>query len=65
VNTASRMESHAPVGTIQVTERVMARLSREYTFEPRGSIDVKGKGGMTVYLLSGHCPERTDGRPPR
>jgi guanylate cyclase len=53
VNTASRMESHAPPGSIQVTERTHERLAAEFTFERRGSIEVKGKGAMTTYLLLG------------
>ena len=51
VNTASRMESHAPPGAIQVTGRARERLRHAYELRPRGSIDVKGKGSMTVYLL--------------
>jgi adenylate cyclase len=51
VNTASRMESHAPPGAIQVTERVHERLRHAYTLEERGTIDVKGKGRMPAYLL--------------
>ena len=53
VNTASRMESHAPRGSIQVTERVYERLRTEFTFAHRGTIDVKGKGPMATYLLEG------------
>ncbi|HET6831077.1 MAG TPA: adenylate/guanylate cyclase domain-containing protein, partial [Solirubrobacterales bacterium] len=53
VNTASRMESHAPVGAIQVTERVRERLDDAFTLRPRGSIEVKGKAPMTAYLLLG------------
>ena len=53
VNTASRMESHAGAGTIQVTERVYERLRDRYRFEVRGAIDVKGKGVMQTYLLVG------------
>ena len=53
VNTASRMESHAQPGTIQVTERTYERLRRRYELHPRGSIEVKGKGTMTPYLLVG------------
>ena len=56
VNTASRMESHAPPGSIQVTERTHERLAAEFTFERRGSIEVKGKGAMTTYLLLGRRP---------
>lgn len=50
VNTASRMESHAPPGAIQVTARIQRRLRRAYHLEPRGPIDVKGKGRTTAYL---------------
>jgi class 3 adenylate cyclase len=51
VNTASRMESHALPGTIQVTERTYERLRDGYLFRRRGTIEVKGKGPMTTYLL--------------
>jgi class 3 adenylate cyclase len=53
VNTASRMESHALPGTIQVTERVYERLWDRYRFNPRGVIDIKGKGPMRCYELIG------------
>ena len=51
VNTASRMESHAPPRTIQVTERAFERLRDRYELQPRGSVQIKGKGAMTTYLL--------------
>jgi class 3 adenylate cyclase len=53
VNTASRMESHALPGTIQVTERTYERLRDQYELRTRGTIDIKGKGAMTTYLLVG------------
>jgi adenylate cyclase len=53
VNTASRMESHAEPGTIQVTERTHKALRDRYELRPRGSVEVKGKGSMTPYLLVG------------
>jgi class 3 adenylate cyclase len=53
VNTASRMESHGIAGYIQVTAATYERLKDEYRFEKRGSIQVKGKGEMTTYLLTG------------
>jgi adenylate cyclase len=53
VNTASRMESHAAPGTIQVTERAYERLRHRYAFRPRGVVDVKGKGPMPCYVLIG------------
>ena len=53
VNTASRMESHAPPGTIQVTERVFEQLRELYELRTRGAVEVKGKGLMSPYLLLG------------
>lgn len=53
VNTASRMESHALPGTIQVTERTYERLRDRYELRPRGTLDIKSKGPMTTYLLVG------------
>jgi adenylate cyclase len=51
VNTASRMESHGVPGAIQVTSRVHERLRDRYVFEPRGTIEVKGKGPTATWLL--------------
>jgi len=53
VNIASRMESHGIPGSIQVTEATYNRLRKEYLFEERGPIQVKGKGKMNCYLLKG------------
>jgi adenylate cyclase len=53
VNTASRMESHGVVGSIQVTERVYERLCDRYRFESREPINVKGKGIMPAWILQG------------
>jgi adenylate cyclase len=51
VNTASRIESHGVPGAIHVTARVYERLRDHYVFEPRGTIEVKGKGPMSTWLL--------------
>jgi adenylate cyclase len=51
VNTASRMESHGVPGAIQVTERAYEKLRDRYDLRLRGTIEVKGKGPMTTYLL--------------
>ncbi len=53
VNTASRMESSGLPGRIQVTESVFERLRAEYDFEPRGEVEIKGKGLLRTYLLTG------------
>src|SRR2546421_6118772 len=59
VNTASRMESRAPPGAIQVTQRAYERLRDRYELRRRDTVDIKGKGPMTTYLLLGtHRPER-------
>jgi class 3 adenylate cyclase len=47
------MESHALPGTIQVTERAYERLRHRYELQPRGMIEVKGKGSLPCYLLTG------------
>ncbi|MGH2892403.1 MAG: adenylate/guanylate cyclase domain-containing protein, partial [Solirubrobacteraceae bacterium] len=46
-----RMETYALPGTIQVTPRTYHRLCCHYELQPRGTIDVKGKGPMSPYLL--------------
>ncbi|NIO60061.1 MAG: hypothetical protein GTO33_12150, partial [Acidobacteria bacterium] len=52
VNTASRMESGGIAGQIQVTPATHGLLAGNgYRFEPRGTIDVKGKGPMNTWLL--------------
>lgn len=57
VNTASRMEAYGIPGKIQVTPRAYERLRRRYRFEPRGPVDVKGKGEMLPHLLVGRLEE--------
>jgi len=51
VNVAARMESHSEAGQIQVTAELAERLSQSFELEPRGSVEIKGKGEMeTAYL---------------
>ena len=51
VNIASRMDSTGVQGRIQTTESCVALLAERYTFERRGTVFVKGKNDMNVYLL--------------
>lgn len=51
VNTASRMQSHATPGDIQVTDRVYRQLRDRYLFQHQGLTDVKGKGHVETHLL--------------
>jgi adenylate cyclase len=51
VNIASRMESHSTAGEIQMTEATYKLLRSSYVTEPRGAIEVKGRGSMQTYFL--------------
>lgn len=51
VNTASRMQSSGVPGRVHVAEATRARLGDAYRFEQRPSVEVKGLGPMTTYLL--------------
>ena len=53
VNTASRMESQGIEGYIQITPETYELLRDKYVCEERGTVEVKGKGNMTTYLLTG------------
>lgn len=53
VNVASRMESTDVEGRIQVPQNVYERLRGEFDFEERGEVDVKGKGLMHTWYLTG------------
>ncbi|MBK7958930.1 MAG: tetratricopeptide repeat protein [Bacteroidetes bacterium] len=63
VNTASRMESHGEAGRIHISEDFKSCLTQtlskgkglktiiDFIFEPRGEMEVKGKGKMKTYFL--------------
>ncbi|QQS13449.1 MAG: HAMP domain-containing protein [Rhodospirillales bacterium] len=51
VNLASRMESGGVPDSVQVTRPVYERLKDQFSFEPRGGIEVKGKGVVEAWLL--------------
>ena len=57
VNTASRMESSAERGHVQVTEATRALIGDLFDCESRGPIDVKGKGEMRVWNVIGERRE--------
>ncbi|MEG4440208.1 adenylate/guanylate cyclase domain-containing protein [Microcoleus sp. AT9_B5] len=57
VNIASRMESHGKPGYIQVTDTTYLQLQDKYLLEPRGTIEVKGRGEMMTYWLLGRREE--------
>ena len=54
VNTASRMESHGVAAAVQVSRATLDRLGPDaasFAVEPRGTIEVKGKGRLEVFLV--------------
>jgi adenylate cyclase len=53
VNTASRMESHGVAGRIQLSASTYELLKDDFVCEPRGVVDVKGKGPMETWFLVG------------
>jgi adenylate cyclase len=53
VNTASRMESHGVPGRIHLTDATYELLRDEFECEPRGTIEVRGKGPMRTWFLVG------------
>jgi guanylate cyclase len=52
VNAASRMESHGQPGRVQISSATRELLGRGFECEPRGAIDVRGKGRMETFWLS-------------
>jgi adenylate cyclase len=56
VNTASRMESHGSPGQIQITGATYELLKDDFVCEPRGTLEVKGKGAMETWYLVGPRP---------
>jgi len=53
VNTASRMESTGVPDRVQVSEAAQRVLAPHFDLEPRGEVEVKGKGRLPVWLLVG------------
>lgn len=56
MNVASRMDSTGVTGRIQITKETANILfkyesSNEFQLEPRGLIQVKGKGSLLTYLV--------------
>ncbi len=63
VNVASRMESSAATGHIQVPQNVYERLRGDFVFEERGDVEIKGKGVMHTWYLVGHRTQTVQAAP--
>ena len=53
VNMASRMESHGTPDAIQITRSTWELVADEFATEPRGLVEVKGKGEVETWILVG------------
>jgi guanylate cyclase len=53
VNTASRMESHGVPGRVQISGATYSQVRGTFECEPRGKIEVKGKGLIEAWLVVG------------
>lgn len=53
VNTASRMESHGVSGKIQIASGAYELVKGEFICEPRGEVEIKGKGKLMTWFLEG------------
>ncbi len=51
VNVASRMESHGTAGNVQITRSTYELIKNDFTFEPRRTLNVKGKGEVEVWYV--------------
>jgi class 3 adenylate cyclase len=51
VNTAARMESHGEPGRVHITRATWERVRDRFLCEPRGVIQVKGKGALETWFL--------------
>lgn len=55
VNMASRMESIAPPGAIQISADTANLVKDAFVLEPRGKLPVKGKGEVATWLVTGEA----------
>jgi adenylate cyclase len=55
VNVASRLETTSESGHIHVSREVADELGNDYRLEPRGRIDLKGKGLTETFFLIGRA----------
>ncbi len=59
VNIASRLTDEATFGVIQVDKMTYNRLRDSFAFEPRATVNIKGKGEMAMYRLTARLGVRS------
>ena len=52
MNVASRLESAAEPGSVHVSEPVADAIRGSFSLEPRGLVELKGKGAVRTFVLS-------------
>jgi adenylate cyclase len=52
VNIAIRMESHGLGNAVQITQATYELIKNEFVCEPRGTVNVKGKGELRYHFLN-------------
>lgn len=62
VNTASRMESNGESGKIHISKDFASNIEKSNLFNvvERGELQVKGKGAMTTYWLTGATEDNVE-----
>jgi adenylate cyclase len=57
VNVASRLEASSEPGRIQVSASIAAATTGAFVVEPRGQVNLKGKGSTETFFLVGRTPK--------
>lgn len=64
VNVASRLEQAGVPGRVHVSEATKTLTQNNFTYEPRGVIELRGVGSMTTYLAVAPKPTEMAGTEP-
>lgn len=64
VNIASRMESRGIVGEVNVSRAFAQKITGRFALDSQGEIDIKGKGAMEMFVVSGPLPAPNDENAP-
>ena len=56
VNVASRLEASSEPGRVQVSASIAAATTGAFVVEPRGQVNLKGKGSTETFFLVGRTP---------
>jgi class 3 adenylate cyclase len=62
VNLASRLQETGVTGRIHVSKETMELASGRFQFEPRGSVELRGRGAMDTYLVIEGAPNLAQAR---